>query len=69
MTVRELNRDQLIELKQTYIDNYLMENENRNASYGELIWADELVDDDTVFENFGMYDFVDEDFFCTAGNC
>ena len=67
MLVTELNRDQLIELKGNYIDNYLYENEGRGASYGELASADELVSDEKIFEEYESYDFSMDDFGCTAG--
>lgn len=65
MTVRELNREQLIELKESFLDNYLMEVEDRTASYGELANADSIVSDDEVFRYYEGVDFVPDDFCCT----
>ncbi|MBO5628353.1 MAG: hypothetical protein J5965_04655 [Aeriscardovia sp.] len=67
MSVSEFTRDQLIELKQSYLCRHLDECEDRSPSYGELADADELVSDDTIYENYGGYDFSSDDFFCTAG--
>lgn len=59
MKVTELNREQLLQLKQ----KYLCETQDETVSYGELATADELVTDKQVFEMFAGYDFVPEDFF------
>ena len=59
MKVTELNREQLLQLKQ----KYLCETQDETVSYGELAAADELVTDAQVFEMFADYDFVPEDFF------
>lgn len=61
MTVHELSRDQLIELKQHMLC------EQGSPSYGELADADELISDEKVFEEYCDTDFVEDDFFCTAG--
>lgn len=61
MTVHELSRDQLIELKQHMLC------EQGSPSYGELADADELISDEKVFEEYCDTDFVKDDFFCTAG--
>lgn len=65
MSVYELNKDQMIELKQRYLDNHLLEVKDRSASYGELADADEIVSDDDIYRNYGGFDFVDDDFFCS----
>lgn len=67
MKVKELNRDQLIELKGKYLDNKIYEEENRGASYGELAQADTLVTDKEIFEEYAGTDFVNDDFACTTG--
>ena len=64
VTVRDLSREELVELKERYLDSYLMETEGRTASYGEIARADELVPDETVFEAYECFDFVEEDFAC-----
>lgn len=66
MTVHELNRDQLIELKQNYLtEQYDLRGEG--ISYGELAAADELVSDDEIFAAYEHVDFVPDDFWCTSG--
>ncbi len=66
MNVHELTRDQLIELKQDYIQNQNDEN-GAGTSYGELANADEIVSDAIIFEAYDHYDFSDDDFSCSAG--
>ena len=62
MSVKELTREQLIELKQRYYTE-----RNENVSYGELADIDNLVSDNEIFEEYGDITFVEEDFFCTSG--
>lgn len=62
MSVYELTHEQMVTLKQRYLDNHLMEVENRTASYGELAMADTIVSDDDIYNNYGGYSFVEEDF-------
>lgn len=59
MTVWDLNRDQLAELKQRYYIDHVDE----NPSYGELADIDNLVSDDEVYNEYDHVDFVPEDFF------
>lgn len=59
MNVRELNREQLLQLKQ----RYLCDTQDETVSYGELAAADELVTDEQVFKMFDGYVFTEEDFF------
>ena len=59
MSVYELNKNQLIELKQ----NYLCEVQ-KNVSYGELCDADNIVSDEEVFQVYSCTDFSSEDFMC-----
>ena len=56
MNVKELNREQLIILKGRYLSK------DEDISYGELFEADDLVSDETIFEEFEGFDFVEEDF-------
>jgi len=56
MNVKELNREQLIILKGRYLDK------DEDISYGELAAADELVLDETIFEEYDGVEFVEEDF-------
>lgn len=62
MGVRELNRDQLIELKV----QYLMDIHNGNVSYGEIAEADDIVSDATVYEYYSGYTFSPDDFASSA---
>ena len=66
MTVRQLSRDQLTELKQQMVSDETYNTEGRTASYGELAEA-ESVPDEKVFEHYAGIGFVEDDFFCTAG--
>jgi hypothetical protein len=66
MSVKELNKDQLTSLKQTFLDEVLMMSENRNISYGEMASIDEIVSDEDVFEAYEGTFFVPEDFACAA---
>lgn len=65
MDVKELSRDQLIELKQNFICE---ENEaaGRGTYWGELVCADDLVADETIFAYCEGTVFTDDDFCCTA---
>ena len=56
MNVKELNRKQLIILKGRYLSK------DEDVSYGELLEADNLVSDETIFEEFEGINFVEEDF-------
>ena len=62
MTVRELNRDQLAELKQRMVNDEIYESEGRTPSYGELAEA-ESVPDEKVFEKYEGVEFSDDDFY------
>ena len=57
MTVKELNRDQMVQLKQDYLVEI-----RGDVSYGELADADELVTDAQVFDRYAGVDFVPDDF-------
>ena len=58
MKLQDLNREQIIQLKQR-----LYCEKNENASYGELAEIDNLVSDEELKEEYGDTYFVDEDFF------
>ena len=58
MGVHELNRDQLIQLKQ----NYLMETQE-HVYWSELAEADELVSDSVIMEEYAGVVFSPDDFF------
>ena len=66
MTVMELDRDRLTELKQRMVDDEISEMEGRSASYGELANA-ESIPDEKVFERYDDIEFAEKDFFCAAG--
>lgn len=59
MTVKELNRNELMELKQKY---YCQKNDN--VSYEELIAIDKLVSDNEIFDTYNHMEFTKNDFFC-----
>lgn len=61
MTVRELNREQLTELKGAYIDEKNAER-GEGTSYGELAFADEIVTDAEIFDAYAGYEFTPGDF-------
>lgn len=58
MSVNELTRNQLIQLKQ----HYYFEN-NESVSWYELANIDELVSDEEIFEEYDYITFVEDDFF------
>lgn len=66
MTVYDLNREQLIELKQAYLTQQYDER-GESPSWGELASADEIISDDEIYEAYAGTDFVNDDFFCSAG--
>ena len=57
MSYKELNRDQILALKQ----NYLVRTQS-NVSYNELAEADNLVSDEELEQEYKNVDFVEEDF-------
>lgn len=60
MTVYELTREQLIELKQHYMICH--DGEEFSVSYDELLQADEIVPDETIFEYYPGVEFSEDDF-------
>lgn len=61
MNVKELNKDQMIQLKQ----NHIVEKNDKAdipTYWSDLANADKLVSDKEIFENYGHIDFVPEDF-------
>ena len=58
MSVYELTEDQLYELKQSYLCS-----RNNNASYDELIRADDIVRNEEIFSEYGNFEFSEDDFF------
>ena len=62
VNVRELTRDQLIELK----TNMIYER-GGSMSWNELVGADNLISDAEVFERYAGVYFFDDDFYCSVG--
>lgn len=70
MNVRELNADQMRELKERYLciladeGTYaeVMDVDYDEPSYSDLAHADELVSDDVIYRQWDGVDFVEEDF-------
>lgn len=57
MSYKELNRDQILALKQ----NYLVRTQD-SVSYNELAEADNLVSDEELEQEYKNVNFVEEDF-------
>lgn len=66
MKVTELNRDQLIELKQAMLTER-NDAAGEGTSYGELADVDELITDAEVYEAYADTEFSTDDFFASAG--
>lgn len=63
MTFGELNREQIVQLKQDLLCEWAMGEDGLGTpSWGELANADELVTDEEVKEAFGHCVFTEEDF-------
>lgn len=61
MTVNELNRDQICQLKQQMLVER-MDSQGESPSWGELADADILISDAEVMAEFCSVEFVNEDF-------
>lgn len=63
MYISELNRDQLTELKQSYL---IQQNEETGdgTSYDELARADSIISDEVIQEAYSGINFTEDDFFC-----
>ncbi len=68
LTVTELSREQIIELKQDYLFRYYQEtaDEEDGPSQAELSDADDIISDGMIFEAYESTLFTADDFFCTA---
>ena len=74
MTIKELSKDQLHELKERYLMKLADEGTFAEVigvdydapSYGDLANADEIVPEDVIEREYGNVTFVADDFFCTA---
>ena len=62
MTVQDLNREQLQQVKVNYYTNDCNE-PNGPLSYGEILDIDNIVSDEEVYEAYAGVDFVEDDFF------
>ena len=65
MNVKDLDKDQLIELKQAFLVQ-TMDREGKCPSYGELADVDELISDEQIYEAYSGIEFSAGDFICTA---
>lgn len=63
MTLKDLNGEQRLFLKQDMLTKELLEIEGRTPSYGELADADEIVTDEALEREHGGTEFVEGDFF------
>ena len=74
MTIKDLSKDQLYELKQRYLMKLadegtfaeVMDVDYDEPSYEDLANADEIVPDDVIEREYEGVCFVEDDFFCTA---
>ncbi len=62
MRIGDLNRQQLIELKERYYTE-----KNKSVSYGEFSNIENLVTDEEIFNEYGDVEFSNDDFFCSMG--
>lgn len=70
MTVSELTREQLIQLKQDYMVQLadcgefaeVMGVDYDEPSYGDLADADEIIPDSVIYEHYGDISFDEDDF-------
>lgn len=73
MTVYELNRKQLVELKQNYMfrladegifGEVVFDNEGcEEPSYDDMANVDSLIPDEIIFEHYDGIEFTEDDFF------
>ena len=63
MSVQELSRDQLTCLKQAYQTERL-DAQRGSPSWGELAEADDIISDESVFDEYEGVVFTPDDFFC-----
>lgn len=61
MTVYDLNRDQLVELKQHYLTEQ-MDARGESPSWGELADADEIISDEEIYDEYAGTIFSPDDF-------
>lgn len=65
MNVRELNREQLRELKEQYIVDWYA-SQDKTPSWNELANADHIVADYCIYDHYDGIDFVPDDFICSS---
>jgi hypothetical protein len=68
MTVHELNREQLIQLKEAYLQEQDMRNNiehglRSDLDYATLAMADAVVSDETIYAYYADTTFTPDDFF------
>jgi len=68
MTVWQLNKDQMDELKVAYVTGLAI-NENRSPCMSEVANAPDDVADDIIYNLYKDITFSPDDFWCTAGGC
>ena len=66
MNVKELDRDQLVELKQALLTASL-DGKGETPSMGELADAGALSSDEELFDVYEDTEFSPDDFFCSSG--
>lgn len=64
MTIRELTKEELTEMKQVYYGCLINSTEQRDLSLNELANIDSIVSDKEIFEAYGNIEFTEDDFFC-----
>ncbi len=63
MSINELTRDQIIQLKSAYYTESLYKM-GEEPSYGELAEIDDLVSDEQIYAEYGHISFTEDDFGC-----
>lgn len=63
MTVHELNREQLDQLKMEFVAD-MANVHGEDISYGELLDAPATVSDEQIYKHYDGYIFSEEDFPC-----
>jgi hypothetical protein len=60
MNIKQLNKEQLTELKQSYYTQ-----KNDNVSYYELSIINDIVSDEKIFKEYNHIEFTEDDFSCS----
>lgn len=63
MYISELSREQLTELKQSFLAQQNEENGN-DTSYDELTKADSIISNEMIYEAYSGINFTEDDFYC-----